>query len=96
MTGKDKKEMAQLVGEVIDQKVTPRLKKLDEKADATMEMTAKNTEDVVELNERFDKVDERFDEVDASLNRIETLVTSEVKYVDDLSNRVVKLEKKPA
>jgi len=85
----DKKEIAQIVGQVVDAKVTPRLKKVEKKLDVTMEMCAKNTEGITVL-------DERFNDTDASLNRIETLAKSEIKYVDDLSKRVVKLETKSA
>ncbi len=99
----DKKEIAQIVGQVVDAKVTPRLKKVEKKLDVTMEMCAKNTEGITVLDERFEKVDERFEKIDerfndtdASLNRIETLAKSEIKYVDDLSKRVVKLETKSA
>lgn len=92
----DQKVIAKIVQKAIDTSVKPEFVIVNRKLDATMEMTAKNTEDIVELNERFDEVDERFDEVDTSNNRIETLVRSEVKYVDDLSRRVIKLEPKKA
>ena len=39
---------------------------------------------------------ENISDLQASSNRIETLVHSEIKYVDDLSGRVLKLEPKKA
>lgn len=78
-----------LIGKVIDEKVTPRLKRVEEKLDATMEMTAKNTEDITMIKEDLGDLQD-------SNNSIETLVKHEIKYVDKISTRVLKLETKPA
>lgn len=80
----------------MDKKIDITNRKLDitnRKLDATMEMTAKNTEDIVMMNEKFDEQSEKMDDLQLSFNRVETLVTSEIKYVDDLSDRVITLEK---
>lgn len=103
----DEKVIAKIVQSVIDKSVTPRFdtvtKRLDKmdkkiditnrklditnrKLDATMEMTAKNTEDIDVLNGKMD-------DLQVSFNSVETLAKSEIKYVDELSNRVITLEK---
>ena len=80
----DKKEiriiMTKVVGTALEEIVLPDIQKIDERLE--------------KHGERFKKIDERFNNIDASLNRIETLAKSEIKYVDDLSKRVVKLETK--
>jgi len=48
------------------------------------------------IGKKLAEHDEQFVDVHNSLNRIETLAKSEIKYVDDLSKRVVKLETKSA
>ncbi len=60
MDPKEKKEMVQLVGEVIDQKVTPRLEKIENK--------------LTDHDKRFDTHDKRFDAVDKRLEEIGTSV----------------------
>ena len=74
------KVSVKVVGTALEEIVLPRLQKIDERLE--------------KHGERFKKIDERFNNIDASLNRIETLAKSEIKYVDDLSKRVVKLETK--
>ncbi len=67
------------------------------------EMVAQNSEDITlikkdtsGLKKDMKNVKEDIADLQTSSNRIETLVTSEVKYVDDLSERVLKLEPKKA
>lgn len=77
----DQKVIAKIVQKAIDTSVKPEFIVLNRKLDATMEMTAKNTEDIVGLAEKIDDLQD-------SSNRVETLAKSEIKYVDDLSNNV--------
>ena len=46
-----------------------------------------------ENKKQFEEVSEKLDDVIALSNRIESLVKSEIKYVDGLSGRVLELEK---
>lgn len=101
MDPKEKKEMAQLVGEVIDQKVSPRLEKIekkqsehDEKLDAIMEQVATNSVDITEMKEDVS-------DTKNTQERIETRLNSVVRNQDDindksrqLNRRVLRLEAK--
>lgn len=101
MNPKEKKDFAEIVGRVIDEKITPRLKKLEEKStehsrklDATMEMVAKNSEDIEMLKEDF--TDSGY-----TLERIETKLDATIRRQDDasvktsqLARRVLRLESK--
>lgn len=52
--------------------------------------------DIKVLKEDVKVLKDDVSDLQATTNRIETLVKSEVKYVDDLSGRVLKLEKSKA
>jgi len=80
----DKKEISLIICEALEQLVLPRLQSLENKVDKGFK----------KVDERFEEVDERFNDIDMSMNRIETLAKSEIKYVDNLSARVIKLETK--
>lgn len=101
MEQKEKKEMAEIIGKVVDEKVTPRLKRLEEKSnehdrklDTTMEMVAKNSEDIEMLKEDFT-------DTGYTLERIETKLDASIRRQDDasvktsqLQRRVLRLESK--
>lgn len=90
----DKKEIKSIVtesiGEALEEIVLPRIQKIEDDFEDHKKENKKQFEAISE------KIDTGFTDVNNSLNRIETLVRSEVKYVDVLSGRVTKLEKKPA
>ena len=103
MDDKDKKEIGKIVGQVIDEKVTPRLKRLEEKSDATIEMVAKNSEDVTETKEGMAEVKEEMTDMKYVDERIETKLDSAIRRESDLSvktsqlsRRVLRLESKKA
>jgi len=75
--------------EVLDTLVIPKLETIEQDVSGLKK-------DVSGLKKDMADVKEELIDVHATTNRIETLVKSEVKYVDDLSVRVTKLEKKPA
>ena len=83
---KIEKIVMKTVVDALEQVVLPRIQDVEDKMEKGFQ----------EGDEKFKKVDERFNDVDASLNRVETLAKSEIKYVDDLSDRVLKLEPKKA
>ena len=104
MDPKDKKEMVQLIGEVIDQKVTPRLKNLEtmipkldkigESVEFIRDQVAENSVDITEMKE--DLSDAKF-----TIERIETRLHTVTKDQDDidlktkqLNRRVLHLESK--
>jgi len=86
----DKKEIKSIVTEVVgtalEQVVLPRIQDVDDKVDKGFK----------EVKEEIKSMKEDISDLHTTTNRIETLVRSEVKYVDELSTRVTKLEKKPA
>ena len=86
MTKEDKKEVGLILGEVLEQMVLPRFQELE---DSFKEHKEEN-------KKQFEENLEQHTEIINSLNRVETLVKSEIKYVDDLSGRVLKLEKSKA
>jgi SMC interacting uncharacterized protein involved in chromosome segregation len=92
----DKKEIKSIVTEVVgtalEQVVLPRIQDVDDKVDKGFKEVR---EDIKTMKEDIKITKEDISDLHATTNRIETLVRSEVKYVDDLSGRVVKLEKKP-
>ena len=104
----DKKEFALIVGQVIDKKVTPRLERLEKKSNATMEMVAKNTEDIEMIKDNVSGlkkdmkiVKEDTSELNDTTYRIETKLNAEVirhdklsVKVDKIDGRVLKLETK--
>lgn len=104
MDSQEKKEMVQLIGEAIDQKVTPRLKNLEtmipkvdkigESVEFVREQVAENSVDITEIKE--DLSDAKF-----TIERIETRLHTVVKDQDDidlktkqLNRRVLRLESK--
>lgn len=96
MDSKEKKEIGQIVGEAIDQKVTPRLKKIEEQNKNIMEQVAENSEDIEVMKE--DISDMKY-----TAERIETRLDSTMRRQDDLSiktsqlnRRVLRLESKKA
>ena len=87
-------ELEKTLSKVLDEKVTPRLKRLEEKLDATMEMTAKNSEEITLLKDDF--IDMGY-----TVERIETKLDATIRRQDDasvknyqLARRVLKLETK--
>jgi len=68
--------------EAIDTLVIPKLEEIGK--------------DVSGLKKDMTDVKEELIDVHATTNRIETTLNSEIKYVDDLSERVLKLEPKKA
>lgn len=101
MDDKDKKEIGKIVGQVIEEKVTPRLKRLEEKSDATMEMVAKNSEDIETIKIDITEMKEDVSDSKYTEERIETRLNSVVHNQDDiygktrqLNRRVLRLESK--
>lgn len=89
-------ELEKTLGKVIDQKVTPRLERLEKKLDATMEMTAKNSEEITLLRDDFT-------DMGYTVERIETKLDATIRRQDDasvknsqLARRVLHLEAKKA
>lgn len=68
--------------EAIDTLVIPKLEEIGK--------------DVSGFKKDMTDVKEELIDVHATTNRIETTLNSEIKYVDDLSERVLKLEKSKA
>ncbi len=108
MDPKEKKEMVELVGEVIDRKITPRLEKLEkgqskleagqeklgEQNQTIIDQVVQNSEDITIL--QTDIKDVLFTE-----ERIETKVDASIRRQDDISikcdqlnRRVLRLETK--
>lgn len=88
----DKKEIRMIFNEGIQQLVLPILDDIYKNVDgirANM-VTKKEFEDFKKENQ------EEHEDMINSINRIETLTKSEIKYVDDLSSRVGALEGKKA
>ena len=89
----DKKEIKSIVTEVVGNAlegiVLPEIQGIKEEVGSVKK-------DIKSVKENIKSMKEDISDLHATTNRIETLVRSEVKYVDDLSVRVVKLEKKPA
>lgn len=85
----DKKTISMIVIEAIDTLIIPRLENIDKDIKGLKE-------DVGGLKEDMEIVKEDISDLQATSNRIETLAKSEIKYVDDLSERVLKLEKSKA
>lgn len=87
-------EIEKALGKVIDEKITPRLKRLEEKSDATMEAAAETKVEVTILKEKVD-------DMGYTEERIETKLDSTTRRQDDfsvkadqLNRRVLKLESK--
>ncbi len=106
MDPREKKEMAGIVGEAIDQKVVPRLAKLEtmipkvdkigESVEFIREQVAENSIDITEMKE--DLSDSKF-----TIERIETRLHTVVKDQDSMdlktkqmNRRVLRLESKKA
>ena len=90
----DDKKIKTVMTETLKELVLPRLDRIEKKIDATMEMTAKNSEEITILQENVKDV--LFTE-----ERIETIVESSIRRQDTLSiktdqlnRRVLKLETK--
>lgn len=108
MDSKDKKEINKMFGQVVDEKIIPRLKKLEEKSDATMEALAETKEDVSLLKEDVSLLKEDvsilkedFNDMGYTVERIETKLDASIRRQDDssikisqLNRRVLKLEAK--
>jgi len=85
MNEKDKK-LVSIVGEALEQIVLPELQIIKDEVGNLKET----------VNKGFKENIEQHTEIINSLNRVETLAKSEIKYVDNLSGRVLKLETKKA
>ena len=110
MDPKGKKEFAQIVEGVIDRSVKPELKKINEKLDehtrkldATMEMTAKNSEDIETIKIDIKEMKEDISDSKYTEERIETRLDAVFRRQDDISlktsqlnRRVLRLESKKA
>lgn len=103
MDQKGKKEIAGIVGEVIDQKVTPRLKRLEEKTDKIGESTEFIKEKVAENSIDITEMKEDISDSKYTQERIETRLNSVVHNQDDIyektrqmNRRVLRLESKKA
>jgi len=87
-------KIAKIFSQVLDEKVMPQLQKIGEQMSATMEMTAKNSEEIIILQENVRDTmltEERIEaKVDASLRRQDDLSMK----TDQLNRRVLKLESK--
>jgi len=88
----DKKEIADIIQDALAK--SPILLKVDKKLDATMEMCAKNTEEITLLRDDFT-------EMGYTVERIETKLDASIRRQDDasvktnqLNRRVLKLETK--
>ena len=94
MDNKDKKEIGEIVQGVISKSVNPELKEINRKLDVTMEMTAKNSEDLGIIKEDFQ-------DMSYTIERIETRLDAVFRRQDDsslktsqLQRRVLRLESK--
>ena len=94
-------ELEKTLGKVIDEKITPRLKKLEEKLDATMEMVAKNSEDIEVVKIDVKEMQEDIADANFTSQRIESKLNNVIKDQDDMSlktrqlnRRVLRLEAK--
>ncbi|MGA2666782.1 MAG: hypothetical protein ABSE91_01670 [Patescibacteria group bacterium] len=108
MDPKEKKEMTELVGEVIDRKVTPRLEKIekklsdhDKKFETIIEQVVKNSENITDIKEDLSELNEEMTDVKYVDERIETKLDSSIRRETDLevktsqlSRRVLRLESK--
>jgi len=96
MDSKEKKEIAEIVGGVIDQKVTPRLEKLEKQNKTIIGQVVQNSEDITILQENVRDVlltEERIETaVESSIRRQDSLSIKS----DQLSRRVLRLESKKA
>ena len=82
MTDQDKKDFRLIVLEALDVLVIPKLEEVGK--------------DVKVLKGDVKVLKEDVSDLQATTNRIETLVKSEIKYVDALDARVINLEKSKA
>jgi len=90
----DEKIIEKIVREAINVSVKPEFVTVNRKLDATMEMTAKNSEDITLLRDDFG-------DMSYTVERIETKLDATIRRQDDasvknsqLSRRVLKLESK--
>ncbi|HBO60673.1 TPA: hypothetical protein DD449_03240 [Candidatus Berkelbacteria bacterium] len=100
MTNEDKKDVRLIMGEVLEQIVLPQMQEIKDtlkKHDEQFKIIDGRFNGIDErldgIDERLDGQEEKIDDLQISLNRVETLAKSEIKFVDDLSDRVLKLEK---
>ncbi len=110
MDPKDKKDIVELMGEVVDAKVTPRLIKIeekqkehDQKLDKLTEQNKHIIEQVVQNSEDITITQENVQDVLLTEERIETKIDATIRRQDDssikmsqLNRRVLKLETKRA
>lgn len=110
MLDKNDKKIKSVMAETLKELVLPRLDKIEKKLDATMEAVAETKvemtilkddvsglkKDTKTVKEDIKIIKEDVNDLGTTSNRIETLTKSEIKYVDDLSGRVLKLETKKA
>lgn len=103
MDSKDKKEFGGIVQGVIDKSVKPEFKEINRKLDATMEMVAKNSEDIETIKIDITEIKEDISDSKYTEERIEMRLNSVVNNQDDiyqktrqLNRRVLRLESKKA
>ena len=94
MDKSERKEISAVMGEVVEQKIMPQLKKLEKQNNGIMEQVAKNSEDIKIIKEDFK-------DMGYTLERIETRLDSVIRRQDDssiktsqLQRRVLRLETK--
>ena len=87
MEPKDKKEFAEIMQGVIEKSVKPDLKKINEKLDTTMEMVAKNAEDI-------EVIKEDFKDMGYTVERIETRLDAAFRREDNLELKTSQLQRR--
>lgn len=106
MDQKEKKEMVQLIGEVIDQKVTPRLIKLETmipkvdkigtSVEYIREQVAENSVDITEMKENLSDAGFTIERIETSLHTVVKDQDSIDLKTKQLNRRVLHLESKKA
>ncbi len=91
MIEKDKKEFRLLMGEVLEQVVLPEIQGVKDDVQGVKDEIKEFRE---ENRKEHEENQEQHTDMINSINRVETLTKSEIKYVDDLSKRVLVLEPK--
>ena len=83
----EKKELAKIIGQVIDEKITPSLRKLEKQNEGIMEQVAKNSEDI-------EVIKEDFKDMGYTIERIETRLDAVFRRHDDLSLKTSQLQRR--
>lgn len=96
MTKDQKKEYKLLMLEALDVLVIPKLEEMGKDLKVLKSDVKVLKDDVKVLKGDMQEVKDDLVDVHDTTNRIETLTKSEIKYVDSLDARVLKLEKSKA